>query len=65
MNPFPISFNGLCQTSFQGVNTYALSVIRNRILSIGTIIANEKMLKIADRMFSMTEPQRYFLKGAM
>ena len=65
MNPFPISLRGLCQTSFQGVKTYALSVIRKRILSIGTIIANEKMLKTAERMFRTTDPQRYFLKGAM
>ena len=60
-----MSLSGIALTSSQGVKAYDLSVILNRILSIGTIMANEKMLKTADRMFSTTEPTRYFLKGAM
>ena len=61
----PISLSGMCHTSFHGVKAYVLSVILKRILSIGTIIANENMLNTADRMFSTTDPHRYFLKGAM
>ncbi len=42
-----------------------MSVILNRMRSIGTIMAKEKTLNTADRMFSATDPQRYFLKGAI
>ncbi len=64
MKASPKSLNGILQTSSHGVKEYSVSLILKRMRRIGTMIANEKMLNTADRMFSTTEPMRYFLNGA-
>ena len=46
------------------MNWYVVVSNLNRMFRIGIRSANEKMLKIADNRFRMSEPARYFLYGA-